>query len=294
MRIGEDLARWLDDAGADARSIANQRDFMAGWDALIAPVLARLADEASIAALLADDAWLGEAIGWVATRLIADPFLDPPLRMVGGGQQRGVLIGEGPAASLSAIVKFNDGGGGRGAGTIVATGARTMIRFVRAGGLNVRLWRIDGEHCRPGAVRRVDDGECLMIDGTREAWTIEEAQGAIVSLRATMTAERAPLVREYDRQTGRLVRRSAADPDISRAQMMLALLRLMERRDAAPLFAQFIEGDDAYLRWQAMREWLALDAVAALPHLRRLAAREGDGPARRTLAMVEARMAEAA
>jgi hypothetical protein len=53
--------------------------------------------------------------------------------------------------------------------------------------------------------------------------------------------------------------------------MMLALLRIMERRDAVPLFREMLRSEHFYARWQTMREFLALDPGAALPHLREMA-----------------------
>jgi HEAT repeat protein len=64
---------------------------------------------------------------------------------------------------------------------------------------------------------------------------------------------------------------SSTDEVSSRTQMMLALLRTMDRQDAVPLIVDMLEDPNFYARWQAMRELLALDADAALPHLRSLA-----------------------
>ena len=77
---------------------------------------------------------------------------------------------------------------------------------------------------------------------------------------------------EYDLETLEWVGASSTDEASSRTQLMLALLRTMERTDAAPLFAEMVRGDHFYARWQAMREFLALDAELALPHLRAMAA----------------------
>jgi HEAT repeat protein len=62
----------------------------------------------------------------------------------------------------------------------------------------------------------------------------------------------------------------------------------MERRDAVPLFRELLRSEHFYARWQTMREFLALDAGAALPHLREMAERdphrEVRGAAEQTLA----------
>jgi HEAT repeat protein len=53
--------------------------------------------------------------------------------------------------------------------------------------------------------------------------------------------------------------------------MGLAVLRAFGRSDAAPLFAAALTDEDFAMRWQVMREFLALDGDAALPHLTALA-----------------------
>ena len=54
-------------------------------------------------------------------------------------------------------------------------------------------------------------------------------------------------------------------------QMMLTLLRILDWRDAVPVFRDMLASEHFYTRWQTMRELLALDAEAALPHLRAMA-----------------------
>ena len=54
--------------------------------------------------------------------------------------------------------------------------------------------------------------------------------------------------------------------------MMVSLLRVMEREDALPLIAEALDSPHFYTRWHIMRELLAMDAEAALPPLRRMAA----------------------
>jgi hypothetical protein len=49
--------------------------------------------------------------------------------------------------------------------------------------------------------------------------------------------------------------------------MLLAFLRLAGRADAGPQFDAATRDPAFHLRWAAMREWLALDARAAMPRL---------------------------
>jgi HEAT repeat protein len=76
----------------------------------------------------------------------------------------------------------------------------------------------------------------------------------------------------------------------ARAQMLLTYLRLAGRTDAASCFAAAVRDDAFFVRWPAMREWLALDAPTALPHLRIMAQADPHAEfrtvARATLAMI--------
>lgn len=288
MRIGTDLAEWLNDEARIGRALAARAAFARGW----AERLPEPDGETGVGVLLQDDKWVGDALDWAMSQLGAEPFLDPPIRALIGEDQHGLLLLDAPAASLFAAVRFHDPRAAQG-GVITFSGARTIIRFERGGGAMLQHWRRTEGLCVAGRACRVEDGLVVSFDGAEEAWTIERAESDMVTLRAVMKASRAPLVRDYDRMTGLLAKTAAAEVEQSRAQMMLGLLRLMGRRDAAPSFARYAQGDDPYLAWQAMREWIALDARAALPMLRRLA-RDGAGEvAQRTLAIVEARLASA-
>jgi HEAT repeat protein len=65
---------------------------------------------------------------------------------------------------------------------------------------------------------------------------------------------------------------TSTDEASSRTQMMVTLLRLMDRANAMPVIEQALASPHFYTRWHVMREMLALDAEAALPSLRRMAA----------------------
>ncbi len=73
--------------------------------------------------------------------------------------------------------------------------------------------------------------------------------------------------------------------------MMLALLGRMGRGDAAPLIARMAREDgSAALRWQALRECLALDSQEGYVALAAIAAAAGDplaGPAANLRAQLE-------
>ena len=84
-------------------------------------------------------------------------------------------------------------------------------------------------------------------------------------------------VREYRLSDGCLVHQAAGTPRDSRLELTAALLGRMKRRDAAPMLAAMVEehGSES-LRWQSLRECLALDVAVGFPALCKLAEREGD------------------
>ena len=63
--------------------------------------------------------------------------------------------------------------------------------------------------------------------------------------------------------SGRLTHLSASRRDSSFRVMALALLREMDRRDAAPLFAEATLAEDFAARWSAMRDFIALHPETA-------------------------------
>jgi HEAT repeat protein len=109
------------------------------------------------------------------------------------------------------------------------------------------------------------------VDGRREAFVVDRAESDLVYVFASTTLDAGPVATDYDSRSLELAAASSTDDSSSRIQMMLALLRALGRRDAAPLFAEGLRAPHFHARWQAMREFLALDAELALPHLRRMA-----------------------
>jgi len=92
-----------------------------------------------------------------------------------------------------------------------------------------------------------------------------------------MAPEPAP-GREYDAASGRLLHRSAGRIGTSRREAIIALLGRMGRADAAPQIARVaLDEGDPSLRWQALREALALDTATGFRALASVA-RRGEDP----------------
>ena len=120
-------------------------------------------------------------------------------------------------------------------------------------------------------------GVCLARDCRREALLLQGVAGRLVTLRLHRRQEGTDPVREYALDSGKLIHRAAASPAQSRYELMNALLGRMGRADAAPLLASMALGPDpAPLRWQALRECLALDAATGFGALLETARDSGD------------------
>lgn len=313
MIIGQALAAWFADKERQAATIARLEEVRRRFRSL--PAVARLEARAaagggSDSLLAAARTFLGseEATGACLDLMIEaaleDPFFRPPLRSSLTEIQAGLLLVDQPLLSVYlSIASATDIAekrlGRSGPSSIAFTGRRSVYRFLRAGEAVLSLWEapeIDlgfsaetSGRCRLLERRAICDGDLLELDGRRHGFVIDYAQSDIVYLQAGTPAGSAPLTVEYDSRTLRFAGASSSDELSSRVQLMLSLLRTMDRRDSAPLFREMLEGPNFFDRWHAMREFLALDAEQALPCLRIMADRdphpEVRGAARSTLAL---------
>lgn len=297
MIPGNELSRWLRDGGAQDAQAAHHLDAAKHLKTLrlfsqLREDLDRVASDCPSAVLacarraMMDDLGLEEVFSFLVAEAAADPFFRPLMRSVATELHSGILLFDTgeltlfasiiPAEALAAKRMNRDG-----RRSIVFTGQHSLHRFIRSGGATLSLWeappieaaftaRASGR-CRLVERRRIADGELIELDGGRESFVIDHAITDLVYLQAVASAGRAPLAVEYDSDTFGFAGASSTDEVSSRTQMMLALLRTMDRQDAVPLMLGMLEDPNFYARWQAMRELLALDADAALPHLRILA-----------------------
>ncbi|NJR78031.1 hypothetical protein [Sphingomonas corticis] len=273
-------------------------------EALVAPARQLLADPWWVAPLLAP---------WIAA-LADDPFAEPPLRAARDPLRTSAVLAQGAHAILVASVISAAVLRARPPATTLAVSGRVSVtRYHRAGAATLLAWGAGdaGDAGEAGAdfaaadappavalaPRPLFDGAIVTLDGRRRAYLIEGAERDVVTLTVAPRAGRAGLTREYDRATGALRRVASNDEAGSRARMLLTLLRLSGRIDAAPCFEVATHHAAFHLRWAAMREWLALDAAAAAPRLRTMAATDTNAEVRAaaaaTLPMVEARLCRA-
>jgi len=300
MIPGPVLAAWIADREAQRRSYGRVDACAQRWS--VHPLLDRIGREVSGLAprtpdnLLAAarrfmdntddiDAMLGE---FIATSRI-DPFFRPPLPPITSEIHSSLLLYHHPDLSIDLGVSGVDDlaakkSGRRGPASINFAGYVTLLRFIDAGGATLSFWEAPpiGENfvgaeagpCRMVSRRRIEDGEEVVVDGRHQSFVIDHATSDIVYFQAVARAQCAPVCAEYDSNSLRFIGASGTDEAASRVQMMASLLRAMDRDDAFPLLEKALDDWPFYARWHVMREMLALDADAALPPLRRMAAED--------------------
>lgn len=167
---------------------------------------------------------------------------------------------------------------------------------VLAGGGAARILRNRSDDPRAARIEAdpltLQPGAVYRLDGAREALAIDRIDGALVTLRLHCKPAGASVARQYEIASGALVHQAAGVQDDSRAELAMALLRAMDRRDAAPSFVALARTGEPAARWQALRECLSLDGAAGLAELCRVSESPADplaGPARALLETLCAR-----
>lgn len=230
-------------------------------------------------ALLADPGWAEALIAPLVAALAGDPLFEPPLRISRDSVRIGAVLFDCPAAVVSAsVIDAAALAALPEPATIVFPGRASVTRYLRAGGAHLRRWTVGSTgsdtaaRCTRIADLALDDGAVARCDGRVQAQSIAGAAHDPVLLAITLRGGGDSLVREYRVADGSLARVASADDGASRTEMLLAYLRLAGRADAGEAFDAATRDPAFHLRWAAMREWLALDARAALPRLHAMAA----------------------
>jgi hypothetical protein len=296
MKPDHELLKWLSSPSRQARTM----DRVAGYRRALreTPSLDRL-DSALAEAGTCPDSVLAAARTFLASgeptedlvsSMIAeartDPYFRPPVRNASTELLSGLWIYDRPLLGLFLAVVSADALASKraareGRASIAFTGQRSLYKILRSGGARLSIWEVpeigasfsggSAVRCSRTAELALHDGDLIEIDGRRQGFVIEETSSDLVYVQAYTPLGAAPLMAEYDADSLEFVGASSTDEASSRIQMMLSLLRLMDRGDAAPLFEELIRQPHFYARWQAMREFLALDGERALPHLRSMA-----------------------
>jgi hypothetical protein len=135
-------------------------------------------------------------------------------------------------------------------------------------------------------------GSQVTLDLRRQTLQIEAVSHRLVTLRLHRFAERPGPARELALPDGDLLHRAAGDMRSSRLEMMVALLGRMGTAGAAEEIAVIaVEPGDDSLRWQALRECLALDTGIGFQALLKVARDDGD-PLARSAGALRAQLVE--
>ena len=307
MTVAQELQDWLADGARHRRTLAAVNRFALEWrrgpfHRRFGEMIATLPDESAealadaVRALFADDRWVDEVIAGLAAGSRDDCYFEPPFTVIRTDVHTGLVIFEDArltiAAGVSAVADLAaKKSGKRGATSIGFTGRVSVMKFVKAGGARLSFWEVPpigagftaagAGRCRPTGARLIEDGEILVIDGRRQGFVIEHARANLVILQAEIALDQAPLRVEYDSATLGFVGCSANGDGASRIQMIATLLRKLDCAAAVPAMIEFLDHPDFFVRWHVMKELLGLDVAAALPHLKRMAARDPHPEARR-------------
>lgn len=243
--------------------------------------------------------WVDGLVADMAREALRDPLMTPPFRSVDGPFHSALLLVDEPEVAVSLGIidarrlrarKRRNGG----RGSINFSGRRKILHFARARGLELGIWVTagDGERCSKLETKAITDGDIIGFDTSKRSYIFERAAANVVFLQGEIRIGVREISREFDAQSGRLVSLSSGEDAHSRAQLLMSYLRETGRNDAAPVFAAYAANGPHFVRWHAMREWLALDPVAARPHLDAMAAndrhQEVRAAAAKALALFEA------
>lgn len=227
-----------------------------------------------------------------AALLVSEPFGHPPFRHGFDGQISTLLLGRAGRAQLILHAREPS----RHDHATAEFSHAQRYEAILAGSAHARVVRMAGGPTNASFTTeavRLAAGTRLVLDLSCEALQTLRVERRLVSLRLHRFGVAPGPSREYRLADGALLRQSAGDIRVSRQEIMLALLGRMERREAAPEMAALACGaGDGSLRWQALRECLALDTAAGFRALSAIARAAGD-PLAAPAGALRARLIEA-
>lgn len=286
------------------RQGAAYRRLSRAWDDCITPE----GGARAMAALLADADWADALFAPLAAALDADPLFDPPFKVSRDALRIGAVVDRRATGSLTATVMSARALANTPApSTVVVSGRMTVIRVHASGGARLRRWRtvVVSDDASSAAMPPIHeqppialcDGDVITIDGRSDAYLIADAARDVVLLGATIATGASAVMREYDRASGRCVRIATLDERAARSQLLLSLLRATDTPAATPAFDAATRDPAFFIRWDAMRQWLTIDATAAMPRLAEMASDDPNAEIRiaaaRTLDLAHATRARA-
>lgn len=262
---------WRAEAAA-AQMLAELDDFGHGAPLEHCPMLERVFCEAGDAERL-----MAALSAQFCAALAANPFGHPPFRNAFDGRAASLLLARAGRAQL--MLQSREPGAYDHPSVVFSHALR--FDAVLGGAAAARIRRL--VEVNEGQARFNDEtfalapGGRLALDLSRESLLIDQVTRRVVVLRLLRHDSAPHPSREYHGRSGALLLQSAGDLTTSRQEAMVALLGRLGRVDAAPQMTALALSDaDASLRWQALRESLALDTGQGFAALVALARRDGD------------------
>lgn len=210
-----------------------------------------------------------------------EPLGQSPLRYSTSDAATGIVLAR--CATSALILHYTSGPGfsrqpaAQTAGFLPAeTWERVLAGSAEATRVRLAGTASDRADLRLAAVR-LQAGDVRHRHGRDEALVLRAVPTSLVQLRLQRRSDEAQPVRHYRLSDGQLVHQAAGTPRDSRLELSAALLGRMKRRDAAPVLSAMVKesGSDA-LRWQILRECLALDTATGFRALCSICDRAAD------------------
>ncbi|MCB2058962.1 MAG: hypothetical protein R3E09_03780 [Novosphingobium sp.] len=276
-QLHRSITRWRETPRI-AEVFADIESFAEGRPIAECSALAALFDGSNPAA---SELALGFASG-TAAALSRLPLGHVRLRHFTDGVLSTLLLARSGNVTLTLVALDGDGLRAKPAPVTVDFSPSEMWEHVLAGSAHAELIERCSSDANGAKLGRqavdLGSGRVVRRDAERQALHIREVAGCLVSLRLQRRRMLAGVTCEYRLDDGKLVHQAAGNPRDSRLELMMALLGRMGRTDAAPQLAEIARerGSDA-LRWQALREALALDTLTGFRTLTEIAGSEDDG-----------------
>lgn len=222
-----------------------------------------------------------ELIALLAVQLGDRPLGQVPLRSSTDGTLSTLILVSAGQAAL--VVQSVDGQAlaRRSAGATISFVPGETWEHVLSGSAEADLVRITAT--RPGGATLASvqcnllPGQINRRDGASESLQLRSVRASLVTLKLQRRLAQGAPAREYRIADGTLVHQAAGSARESRLELAATLLGRMGRKDAAPLLMAMAEEQGGRsLRWQALRECLALDTALGFAVLCRIAARSDD------------------
>ncbi|MEL6878286.1 MAG: hypothetical protein AAGL68_09340 [Pseudomonadota bacterium] len=159
---------------------------------------------------------------------------------------------------------------------------RDVSEIVLAGEAHGLAHRITGLE---NGCAQIDTAKVIYAPGSRMVMhagaqnrQIVSVEGAMLVLQLIRSPDRPSPTREYSLEDGRLLHQASGNKRASQHFLALDVLGAMERHDAVSAMVELALSvdDEADLRWEAVRQTLALDTAAGLSLLRELSRRDTD------------------